>query len=277
MEPFSIFGIEIHGSHACNLSCESCGHFSNHRMSGNLSPKNADAWMKAWNKRVKPKRFSVVGGEPTINPALCELLLVVRENWPDSKIHLVTNGFFLHRHAKLPEIMAQIQPSRLVLSKHHQSASYMEQYNKFVKLITDWHNNYGIEIEFQQGIHHWSKRYFGFGNSLKPFADGNYHASFSNCKMKNNCKNLLDYKLFKCPPLAYINLVGEKYRLSTKWDFYRAYQPLEPDCTENDLRDWLSQEAIPECAMCPTKTHWLTNIPNPMQPPNQLRQDLMQL
>ena len=38
------YGLEIHASHACNLHCESCSHFSNHSIGGNVPLREAEAW-----------------------------------------------------------------------------------------------------------------------------------------------------------------------------------------------------------------------------------------
>lgn len=266
-EPFDIFGLEIHASHACNLHCLSCGHFSSQHYGRNVPVAAAGEWMRAWHQRVRPSRFAILGGEPTLNPELCEYVRAVRFYWPKTKIHVVTNGFFLHRHPQLPQVLVETKPSRLVLSRHHNSAEYMKRYDDFRLLVESWRDEHGIEIELQQGIQHWTRRYFGSGDKLRPYRHNNPQGSFAACKMKNRCRNLFNFKLYKCPPLAYINLVGETYQLSSEWDRYRAYSPLTPDCTSQELQAWLQQKAIPECAMCFSRPEQLVNIPNPLYPP----------
>ena len=99
--------LELHVSHACNLACESCSHYSNHNLKGNLTLEEATEWMNLWNNRVAPQTFSLLGGEPTINPQLPEIIQLTRAKWKDSKILLVTNGFFLHRHPDLPKVLKE--------------------------------------------------------------------------------------------------------------------------------------------------------------------------
>ena len=88
--------LEIHAAHACNLTCESCSHFSNGGHKAILSPEDAEEWMKLWNTRIEPKTFRILGGEPTLNPNLTELIYLTRPCWPSSKITLVTNGLLLN-------------------------------------------------------------------------------------------------------------------------------------------------------------------------------------
>jgi len=54
--------LELHVAHGCNLSCESCSHYSNHAHSGIVSLEDADHWMALWSNRVSVKRFALLGG-----------------------------------------------------------------------------------------------------------------------------------------------------------------------------------------------------------------------
>ncbi len=65
--------LEIHVSHACNLACEQCSHYSNYNHKGMLTPEEADRQMGLWSGRLLPRWFSLLGGEPTLNPALGEI------------------------------------------------------------------------------------------------------------------------------------------------------------------------------------------------------------
>src|SRR4051794_7628507 len=98
--------LELHITHACNLTCESCSHYSDHRHSGNLDLAEADRWMAAWSSRLGVRQFNLLGGEPTIHPGLSKFVPLVRRHWPAAHIRIVTNGFFLHRHPQLPEVLA---------------------------------------------------------------------------------------------------------------------------------------------------------------------------
>ena len=42
MDKVTIDNLEIHVTHACNLRCENCTHYSNYGHSGHLSPAAAD-------------------------------------------------------------------------------------------------------------------------------------------------------------------------------------------------------------------------------------------
>src|SRR5207244_5365780 len=59
--------LELHVTHACNLACESCSHYSDHGHRGNLDLAEADRWMAAWSGRLHIEQFNLLGGEPTIH------------------------------------------------------------------------------------------------------------------------------------------------------------------------------------------------------------------
>ena len=69
-----IDALEIHVVHSCNLTCESCSHYSNQGHDGIVSLAEADQWMRAWHHRVRPRTFSLLGGEPTIHPQLTDFV-----------------------------------------------------------------------------------------------------------------------------------------------------------------------------------------------------------
>src|SRR5262245_16722507 len=98
----SFRNLEMHVVHSCNLSCESCSHYSNQGHKGMVSLDEAERWMQAWCGRLAPQNFVLLGGEPTIHPKLPEFLVLARRYWPNARLRLITNGFFLHRHPTLP-------------------------------------------------------------------------------------------------------------------------------------------------------------------------------
>src|SRR5271166_3363234 len=99
--------IEMHVTHACNLTCSGCSHFSNEGMTGRETPESFRASLEPWSKRLAPSHFLILGGEPTLNPDLSEIIGIARELLPDTNMMLVTNGWFLHKHKDLPSVLKE--------------------------------------------------------------------------------------------------------------------------------------------------------------------------
>ena len=240
----------MHVAHGCNLSCESCSHYSNQGHRGLLSVEEADRWIGAWSTRLNLQTFTLLGGEPTINSALADIFLVARQYWPLAHLKLITNGFFLHRHPKLLAMLKSDTNMSICLSIHHDSPEYRERIKPILDLLNSWARDFRVRVEYILSYKNWTLRYHGHGNSIEPYSDKRQRQSWENCPAKYT-PQLHDGKLWKCAPLAYLQLQKMKFDLSDKWDPYLAYQSLAPECNEKQLSDFFHREDEEFCGMCP--------------------------
>ena len=242
--------LEMHLAHGCNLSCESCSHYSNQGHKGVLSLTEADRWMNSWSRRMSPRILSLMGGEPTIHPDLSGFVALARGHWPALHLRLVTNGFLLHRHPDLPAVLQRDPDACIYLSIHHDSPEYAEKLQPTLELLGRWVGDYGVRVVYYESFKNWTRRYRGSGNAMEPYQDGQPRQSWEHCPAKNNFQ-LFEGKIWKCAPLAYLTLQNAKYRLSESWRPYLQYQPLEPDCSDRQLAEFFDLEEEPSCGMCP--------------------------
>lgn len=263
----AIRNLEIHLTHACNLACESCSHYSNQGHKGMLSLDEAHAWMQPWSRRLAPHTFSLLGGEPTIHPDLCNFLTLARRSWPDAHLRLVTNGFFLHRHPALPQMLRDDPNACLYLSVHHNSPEYQEKITPILLLVQSWVDRYRIRVMYYDSFRHWTRTYHGSGAAMEPFADGNPRSSWEHCRARY-CPQLFEGKIWKCGPLAYLKLQQEKYGLSESWKPYLAYKPLEPGCSDAEAAGFFAREEESHCGMCAAKPQHLA-LPIPIALPRR--------
>ena len=250
--PVVIRNLELHLTHSCNLACESCSHYSDQGHKGMLSLEEAERWLRGWNRRIVPVIFSLLGGEPTIHPDLPAFLRLARRSWPSTHVRLVTNGFFLHRHPELPQILGNDPNSCLYLSIHHASPEYRERIRPILDLVDEWVKRHGIRVIYYESYKHWTRRYRGDGATMEPYEDGRRRQSWENCAARF-CPQLFEGKLWKCGPLAYLGMQAAKYPLSDKWKPYLAYRPLEPGCSDAELDEFLSRQEERYCEMCPAE------------------------
>jgi hypothetical protein len=242
--------LEIHVAHTCNLSCESCSHYSNQGHKGVLPLAQADEWMQAWSPRLSPSTFSLVGGEPTVHPELAGFTALARKHWPAAHLRLVTNGFFLHRHPDLPAVLQRDPNACIYLSVHHDAPEYAEKLRPIVELLRGWVRDYGIRVQSYASFKSWTRRYRGTGQGMEPFNDGQPRQSWEHCPARY-CPQIFEGKIWKCAPLAYLGMQDEKYRLSASWKPYLQYRPLEADCSDEQFAEFFAREEEPSCGMCP--------------------------
>ena len=245
-----IGNLEIHVAHSCNLTCESCSHYSNQGHKGLLDLDEAERWIRLWVGRVTPRTFSLVGGEPTIHPQLPKFVELAKRHWPQTHLRLVTNGFFLHRHPDLPRVLRDHGLGRISLSVHHTAPDYLAKLKPIFLLLAAWRDEYALKFNITHSFANWTRRYHGFGAAMQPFADGQPRQSWQHCPARY-CRQLFEGRIWKCAPLAYLKMQDAKYGLGPAWSPYLQYQPLAPDCTDAELAAFFERQDEPFCGMCP--------------------------
>jgi hypothetical protein len=244
-----IRNLEIHAAHACNLACESCSHYSNHGHKGIVSLAEAEEWMAPWSGRIAPRVFSILGGEPSIHPDLAAFVELARRHWPRATLRIVTNGFFLHRHPGLPEVLRRDGNAILNLSIHHESPEYREKLAPIMDLVSGWVRTHGIRVEYYQSSRNWTRRYKGFGEAMEPFEDRAPRRSWEVCTAKW-CPQVFEGRIWKCAPLAYLPMQHARFGLSAKWAPYLGYRPLVPGCGDEEIDAFFAREEESHCNMC---------------------------
>ena len=228
-----------------------------------LSATDAATWMQAWHKRLQPETLGLLGGEPAIHPDLPEFFAIARKYWPHARLKLTTNGFFLHRHPTLPALLKQDGNATIVLSVHHDAPEYKEKLKPTLALLEGWMREFGTPLVVLPSFRNWTRRYHGYGDTMEPFKEGHQRKSWEICPAKA-APPLLEGKLWKCAPLAYLSLQDAKYKLSESWRPYLQYQPLGPDCSDAQLEEFLGREDESYCTMCPAEPEKFT-LPIPMK------------
>ena len=246
--------LEFHVAFGCNLTCESCAHYSNHTHSGTIAPAELERQVALWNRKIVPKSFRLLGGEPTLNKDLLDLIRVARHGWPaagGTQLELITNGLRLERFPGLAAVLEETD-CRLVISVHHDGPDYARAVEPVRRLVEGWQATHELRVDWRPSFRYWTRRYHGYGSAMKPFADGDQRASWTNCPARH-CVQLFEGKLWKCPALAYLPMQDAKYRLGAEWQPYLRYQPLGPYAELRQIAAFLAQEDEPACLMCPAK------------------------
>lgn len=241
----TVSSLEWHVSHNCNFSCSGCSDFSNYKHDQRITPELLESWYKPWNKRIKPKTVALVGGEPLLNKDIEQIIKTAREYWQHSELELVTNGWLLHRYPNLPNVLRDTDTT-LFISKHYNSDEYNSKFDRIIEYL----NKEKVSYKIYRNDKTWFQIY---RPELLPHEDSDPESSWRNCPTYQDCFQLYDGAIWKCPPIAYINLMSKKYNLDSKWDNYLQYEPLRPHCTDMQIVDFFNRGAEHVCGMCPAK------------------------
>jgi hypothetical protein len=260
-----VLNLEIHAWHGCNLSCESCSHYSSLGLKGGPTADECAGWMRKWSGRLRPRFFSIVGGEPTLNRDLSRIVRASGQIWPHSIIRVVTNGFLLSRHRDLPQALSEIG-GRAVLdvSSHHSGKDFQDRFAKVRALVREWTAEFGINVRIFESDKRWTRRYSVQEGGGIAFGDGDPRLAWENCEGKR-CTQLFDGKLWKCPPIAYFELLSRRVKLDQSWrTLAQGYRSLDPGCTGFDLASFVAEEEEEICRLCPSKLERF-DLPNPIR------------
>jgi len=253
--------LEIHITHECNLTCDGCLYYTNHRHAGVIPVDDLRQSLSTWSPRLVPQSFAILGGEPCLHRDLPQIVQLARHHWPHpaTEIEVVTNGLLLHLHPELPKALSAANAS-LYISIHSTAAispKYHEMISRSLELARRWQLEYGIGLEVAEQ-QRWYRGYTGYADNIAPFEDHDPQKSWDNCVNGQQCFQLSENRIWKCAPLAYLKLQERAYTLSEKWRPYLGYQGLGPDCTDAELAAFFNKKAESFCGMCPSNPQEFT-------------------
>ena len=251
---------------SCQLACEGCCTFSDHKHINGLSDLvQAEKALAHWLQYITPARLHLFGGEPTMHPKLIEWFRMVHRHY-DQTVWLNTNGYFLDKLFDHIKELFFDQRTSISVTHHTTDEPYsslvLENYSKLQYLIieeyrrqkpsatwewkseTQWDteykkflvltDGYGVYVILSitlQYLDFFVSHYKGHGPTLEPWH--NYNDSDAKLKNHNVChiKNyvqLYEGKLWKCPPRAVLNQTLETYNLQNNPEWLSYYRDYKP-------------------------------------------------
>ena len=261
--------LEMDITHVCNLHCFGCCHYANYSLKHAVPFATGREWLTAWAARVVPAEFGILGGEPSLHPELCAYLELVSALWPECGRVLVSNGLSLSRHPELFSVL-RATGTRLEISLHsHDDRVYQARMARLLPEIREQAVRAGVTLELREEKHLFHVTYRGFGAEMRPFQDRNPQGSWQHC-MNRTCTTLYKNRLWKCPPIAYLSLVAERYGLDavSEWQPYLAYQGVPLQAGDEEIAAVFAEQAASICAMCPASVNpiMLTEVTRQYRP-----------
>ena len=266
VSPILVNNLDVHVINSCNLHCHGCNHLANYGYGGPFKVKELVDWIKPWKDRLYFKRISLLGGEPLLNPYLKDICIAYRRlfSQKETKLRIITNGILITKCPWLKELIQEyhvhIQVSLHVFTGKTKNEKLINKVKEGMALLEKWagdtvrpaESSWGPYVEAKQKLN-FQVFYQGAGTQIKPFQHDDITESKKHCA----CPTLQLYKsnLYKCAPIAYIGDVLEKFGMENDpdWKPYLNYEPLTPDCSDDELLDFMKKQPQPEwtCKMCP--------------------------
>jgi hypothetical protein len=262
--------LEWHVTHSCNFTCQGCGHFTNTGYKEDISIQTLKSWYLLWNKKLRPKQLSMLGGEPLLHKKIVDIIYMTKKVWDiqdDQIFEIVTNGLLFDRVEGLPQALIKTN-CILTITKHSDDPNYIRLFTGSIEKI----KKSGVNYRISDATNNWIKCYNGYAEKIEPIGSSDYIESWNNCPCGQENFQLYDGKIYKCSALAYLQLQKKVYgdKLSSKWDPYLKYTPLFPTDDELEILEFFTKTAEPVCSMCPQKAEKYKKM-SPLHSSNYMR------
>jgi hypothetical protein len=229
--------IEFYITNQCNLACTNCNRFNDHDFRGHYYWEDSADAVTAWSKRINAPMITIIGGEPSLHPGLETWIVNLRRLWPETTIMIQSNG----TNAKIAKNLDSYSRYRVGwgVSLHRPEMR--------TALERQW-GNLIDNTEFTPAAIIPQGDVFAVHNS-DPIT------AFNACTMRHS-HTIFKGQLYKCPVMAVLPEFRTQQSVimdSRQEQLLSQYQPLNADCTEQQLVDFVNtrHQHINQCEFCP--------------------------
>ena len=221
----TLVSVDIYAMDACNLNCVGCTHFAPiFEMKIPDTQSRLDDVRKLREKIPHVEQFSIVGGEPFLNPDICSYL-EIKNIYPRARVTVVTNGLPL---IKTPgEVFERLRDENV-----HIAISEYEPTNKCMDKIQQILERYDLVYSLLENK--------GKFNLPLSFTRGEKYC------ISHGCVGIWNGKIARCPPLMYITEFNKYFKTTFPEE---GILSLEEPVSGKELVELLERE-VPLCSYC---------------------------
>ena len=269
--------IEFYITNVCNLACPQCNRFNDHNFTGGQDWKDYEEVYTAWSKKIRLQKVTILGGEPLLNPSICDWICGLNRLW-DKRVNLLTNGTRLNQVPGLYDAMMSYRKAGgnwIGISVHNVNDldRYFEEVKKFLPGKLDfwegkdntrtWGADYAFEDKNQVRVNLYIQNSF-YKSAVQKNNLGKFTLHQSDPTEAHNlcgfakCQNyhFIRGKLYKCGPAGLFPEFDQQHHFDiTDEDriLLNSYQPLTVDEFDTCGQQFVDNidEVIPQCKFCP--------------------------
>lgn len=278
--------IEFYITNVCNLACANCNRFNDHDFRGWQRWSDYADIYQEWAQHIRLQRVTILGGEPLLNPTICDWVDGINQLWGKT-VQVLTNGTRLNHVPGLYDRLVQFEhptipgaKNWLGVSLHNENdrARCFEEIRKFLQGEIEYHSRtesgnedgaltYGADHAFIDSngmrVHVWEYNSFYTAavqkNTLGQFTLHNSDPEQAHdlCGfVKFKCYHFIRGKLYKCGPVALFPEFDQQHPFDISDDdrqLLNSYRPLAVDEFEQRGQEFLDHidDVIPQCKFCP--------------------------
>jgi len=272
--------VEFYITNVCNLTCKDCNRYNNYNFKGWQNWNDYQDIYAEWAKKIDIKHIVLLGGEPLLNPSICEWVLGIKKLWRN--VQIVTNGTHLNLVPGLYDAInntgswLQVSVHNVNdLEQHFQNIrTFLKEPIRFSddKNLIDHHrgqsttfgSDYGfldrngvqVGVSVQDSFYNISIYSNNNGKLTLHNNDPDHaHRDCGFVKYKNY--HFIRGKLYKCGPVALLPEFDQQYPLDISdedRELLNSYRPLSIDDFEERGAEFIENidNVIVQCKFCPT-------------------------
>lgn len=278
MTQFRLSEVEFYITNVCNLTCQGCNRFNNHKFSGFQRWNDYKEIYAKWATQLKvDNAIGILGGETLLNPDFMNWATGIRELWSDPALIITTNGYRLNQIDGFYDFVLAHKKNTFVSVGIHNKMSkpmLMDNIKKFLtgplKYEFRGQNPYHQEIYITDANevrlrvqYNW---WFHQGALIQNPETMKFTLHQSDVEKAHNichskyCHHFMNGKLYKCGAVALFPEFGQQHHLELSEEdraLMNAYKPLEFDDADNIKQDFINniRNSIPQCRFCPEEYH----------------------
>lgn len=224
--------IEIHSADHCNLSCYSCSHYS-----PIAKPKFCDlSKLRESLPKLTPfqdtiRILRVIGGEPLLNPQVCDIFELIHEHCPNVPIEITTNGILI---PKMKEDFFACCRKYDIMINVTQYPVKSDLYKNIEEVLLRERVKYNLST-VEETYDKWNK--IKLHETSFPVLKSKIHF-LKKSQCNRMCIQLMDDKLFPCNISAHVHHLNEAF--GTKFIHRKGdYLELDKIKSSKDIRKLL--------------------------------------
>lgn len=274
------------------MACPQCNRFNDHDFAGWQRWSDYEELYTAWSKKIRLQRITILGGEPLLNPSICDWVQGLNRLW-NKRVQILTNGTRLNQVPGLYDALTSYRPSGAIdrgknwigISVHNVDdlPRYFDEVKKFLagelKFFDGkqnpektWGANYafvdanGIQVNLyiQDDFYRAAVQ----KNHLNQFSvyQGDPVAAHNRCGfVQYQCYHFIRAKLYKCGPVALFPEFDQQHHFNISDEdrqLMHSYRPLTVNEFDQRGKKFLDEidDVIPQCKFCPDKKEDMIQI-----------------
>lgn len=279
--------IEFYITNVCNLTCSNCNRFNNHAFTGYQKWSDYEAEYTAWAEKIRLQRVTILGGEPLLNPTICDWVNGINRLW-NKTVQILTNGVRINHVPGLYDVLNNYTGSHneeknwIGVSVHNENDldRHLEEGKKFLQgsgvrqlskaeITNDSH--YALTDNNHVALHYWLQDEF-YTSAVQKNANGKFTLFQNDPQEAHNacgfvqfqCHHFIRGKLYKCGPVG----LFPEFDLQHNFDISEEdrkllhnYHPLSVHEFAQRGKEFIDgiDDVIPQCKFCPAHTGDNTN------------------